>query len=77
MSECECPENWIGDHECDTMCNNKACHYDGGDCSKFWIIFLVLPHSIFNSSFKIVFGSLFYAQLRNSISIFKHTISLM
>jgi Notch-like protein len=28
----QCDE-WAGNHICDTLCNNHACGWDGGDCS--------------------------------------------
>lgn len=32
---CEIPQcdEWAGNHICDTLCNNHACGWDGGDCS--------------------------------------------
>jgi hypothetical protein len=34
ISECapECENGWIGDGECDYVCDVAACSYDGGDC---------------------------------------------
>ena len=29
---CTCPEAWVGDEECDGVCNTTLCHWDGGDC---------------------------------------------
>lgn len=39
----DCPESWLGDHECDALCNSAQYNYDGGDCaningcSDYWI----------------------------------------
>lgn len=32
---CEIPQcdEWAGNHICDSLCNNHACGWDGGDCS--------------------------------------------
>lgn len=29
-----CILTWLGDGECDTNCNNRACEYDRGDCDQ-------------------------------------------
>jgi hypothetical protein len=28
-----CPNSWLGDGQCDDVCNNAECNYDSGDCS--------------------------------------------
>ena len=31
--QCGCPDSWLGDGECDLLCDNTECANDGGDCS--------------------------------------------
>ena len=31
--QCGCPDSWLGDGECDLLCDNTECAKDGGDCS--------------------------------------------
>ena len=38
---CSCPQNWIGDGDCDHRCETPECHYDAGDCGNIFIYVLV------------------------------------
>ena len=34
MGSCRCPVSWLGNKRCDSLCNNKKCRYDLGDCKR-------------------------------------------